>query len=121
MDIMLKAREFASVLQTDGVKGGKAFIENLFSDEKANMGAIFAVLSLIVMGVLMFVGLSILSGVDAATNINNTSAFYATKTNVISGINSGMSMTTVLMIVVISTAVLASLFGIFVLFQNRNQ
>jgi len=116
--VKAKASELAFTLQTQGIEGGKKFIKDFYQANGANMGAIFAVLSLIVMGVLMFVGLSIMSGVDTATNISADSAFYETKTSVVSGINSSISMTTVLMIVVISTAVLASLFGIFVLFSR---
>jgi hypothetical protein len=116
--VKAKAAELAFTLQTQGIEGGKKFIQEFYQANGANMGAIFAILSLVVMGVLMFVGLSIMSGVESATNVSQDSAFYDTKTSIIAGINSGYSMTTVLMIVVIATAILASLFGIFVLFQR---
>lgn len=118
-NVKSKAMELAELLQLKDFEGARNLVQEFAQNEKGNMGAIFAVLSLIVMGVLLFVGLSIMSGVETATGIDANSSFYSTKSQVVSGIQSSYSMTTVLMIVVISTAVLAALFGIFVLFQRR--
>lgn len=118
-EIMSAAHATATVAKTNGIKAGKEFLQNLFADESANMEAVFSVMSLIVISILLYVGIVVLQGVSDSASLKSGDAFYNASQSVTTGTQNALSMSTVLLIVIVAVAILAALFGIFVIFRPR--
>ena len=82
-----------------------------------------AVLGLIVVGVIFFIGLAISSGILDSIAIDNNSSFYNASQSITTGLNSAYSMGSVLLIVMVAGAIIFALmksFGGFI-FGGRQQ
>lgn len=93
----------------------KAYLKDALSDEKAMGDQVAAVVSLILVGVVFYIGLAISSGVVDAVDLNNTS-FSGAATSITTGLSSAYSMGAVLLIVMIAGAIIITLlrsFGFF--------
>lgn len=71
--------------------------------------AISAALTLVVLGVLLYVGLDIMQGVDDSSTINVGDTFYNASTAVTSGVDTSFSLTGTLMLVIIAAAIISVL------------
>lgn len=118
-EIMSAAHATATVAKTNGIKAGKEFLQNLFADESANMGAVFSVMSLIVISILLYVSIVVLQGVSDSASLKSGDEFYNASQSVTTGTQNALSMSTVLLIVIVAVAILAALFGIFVILRPR--
>lgn len=88
---------------------------NFTDDEKAQVaGPVMAVMTLILLGAILFVGLSVMDGIEAGTSLESGDTFYNASQAVTGGVESAFGMTGVLMIIVISVAIIAALMGILV-------
>lgn len=93
----------------------KAYLKDALSDDKAMSDQIGAVVSLILVGIVFYIGLAISSGVVDAVDLNNTS-FAGAAQSITTGISSAYSMGAVLLIVMIAGAIIYTLlrsFGFF--------
>jgi len=93
----------------------KATLNDALSDEKAMGDQVAAVVSLILVGVVFYIGLAISSGVVDAVDLNNTS-FSGAAQSITTGLSSAYSMGAVLLIVMIAGAIIITLlrsFGFF--------
>ena len=81
------------------------------SDDKAQMGnvGIQAVMALIVIGVMIYVGLQIMEGVVDSSALESGDTFYNTSQTVTEGVEASFSLTGVLMLVIIAAAIIAIL------------
>ncbi len=85
------------------------------SEEKAQVaGPVMAVMTLILLGAILFVGLSVMDGIESGTALESGDTFYNASSSVTDGVESAFGMTGVLMIIVISVAIIAALMGILV-------
>ena len=93
------------------------------SDQRALAEEAMAVLGLIVVGAIFFIGLAISSGILEAIALNNTSPFYNASSAITTGLNSSYSMGAVLLIVMIAGAIIYSLLRSFggIMFGGRSQ
>lgn len=87
---------------------------NFLSNEHAQMGgmggvAIGAALTLVVLGVLLYVGLDIMQGVDDSSSIESGDTFYNASTDITSGVETSFSLTGTLMLVIIAAAIISVL------------
>ena len=89
------------------------FAKKLKRDKKALGREVMAVVGLIVVSTILFVGLSINDGVLQASALDNTSPFFEASESITGGVSSSYGMSSVLMIVMISGAIIASLLGAF--------
>ena len=89
------------------------------TNDKAQTGmggvAIGAVLALIVIGVLLYVGLSIMEGVTDSAALESGDTFYNTSNTITTGVESSFGLTSVLLLVIIAAAII----GILMMFVAR--
>ena len=71
--------------------------------------AIGAALTLVVLGVLLYVGLDIMQGVDDSSTIESGDTFYNASTDVTQGVETSFSLTGTLMLVIIAAAIISVL------------
>ena len=91
-------------------------------DQRALMEEAMAVLGLIVVGVIFFIGLAISSGIVSSINLTG-SAFEDASESITTGLTSAYSMGSVLLIVMVAGAIIYALmksFGGFI-FGNRGE
>ena len=81
------------------------------ANDKAQMGnvGIQAVMALIVIGVMIYVGLQIMEGVVDSSALTSGDTFYNTSVTVTEGVEASFSLTGVLMLVIIAAAIIAIL------------
>jgi asparagine N-glycosylation enzyme membrane subunit Stt3 len=92
----------------------KMGIANQFlNDEKAQVsGPVMAVMTLILVGAILFVGVSVMDGIEESTGLSSGDTFYNTSEDITSGVESSFGMAGTLMLIVIATAILGALVGI---------
>ena len=92
-----------------------SFLSKLIKDEKANVtGPVMAVMGLILVGSILFVGLAFMDGIQSGTSLEQGDTFYNASTSVTDGVSDAFGLTGVLMIIIIAVAVIAALMGILV-------
>jgi len=93
---------------------------SFLNEEKAQMGtgniAINAVLALVVVGVMLYIGLQIMQGVDDSSNIESGDTFYNASTDVTTGVETSFSLSGTMMLVIIAGAII-SLLLVFVVMR----
>lgn len=114
------AHNTAMIVKTSGVNAAKEHLQDIFADEGANMEAVFSVMSIIVIAILLYVGIVVLQGVSDSASLEEGDSFYNASQSVTEGTQNALSMSTVLLIVIVAVAILAALFGIFVILSPRN-
>lgn len=83
------------------------YAQKLISDENGNIGQVAtgAIMTLIVVGVLGIVGLAIMDGIADNSPVDNSSEFYSTQSNFVSGISSAFGMSGTLLLVIVAVAI----------------
>lgn len=107
------------ILKTKGVRAAIKSLRMFAKDQDANMGAVFAVMSVIVISILLYVGIVVLQGVSDSAGLEAGDTFYNASVGVTAGTQGALSMSTVLLIVIVAVAILAALFGIFAVLSPR--
>lgn len=100
----------------------KRSAKNMINDTRAMGDQVSAVVGLILVGVVFYIGLAISNGVVTAVDLNNTS-FSTAAQSITTGLSSAYSMGAVLLIVMVAGAIIVTLlrsFGIF-MFGQRAQ
>jgi len=88
---------------------------HFLSEETASgNGPVMAVMTLVILGALLFVGLSVMEGISDSTALESGDTFYNASASVTSGVEDSFGMSGTLMLIVIATAILGSLIGILV-------
>jgi len=86
-------------------------------DESGQMGAVTAVMTLILVGAILFVGLAVMDGVADSTGLESGDTFYNASTDVTSGVESAFGMSGTLMIIIIAAAVIGAIVGMVVVLR----
>lgn len=86
-------------------------------DDSGQMGAVTAVMTLILVGAVLFVGLSVMDGISESTALESGDTFYNASTDVTSGVESAFGMSGTLMIIIIASAVIGSIVGMVVVLR----
>ena len=91
------------------------FLSKFTKDENANVtGPVMAVMGLILVGSILFVGLAVMDGIQSGTALEENDTFYTASASVTDGVSDAFGLTGVLMIIIIAVAVIAALMGILV-------
>lgn len=75
-------------------------------------GPIMAVMTLILVGAILYVGVSVMDGIEDSTTLTENDTFYNTSNDITSGVEGSFGMAGTLMLIIIATAILAALIGI---------
>jgi len=91
---------------------GKA--NRFLSDEKAQTltGPVMAVMTLILVGSILYVGIAVMDGVESSINLESGDTFYNTSQDITTGVEGSFGMAGTLMLIIIAAAILAALIGI---------
>lgn len=83
------------------------------NDEKAQVsGPVMAVMTLILVGAILYVGVSVMDGIEDSTSLESGDTFYNTSEDITDGVEGSFGMAGTLMLIIIATAILAALIGI---------
>jgi hypothetical protein len=90
-------------------------VAGLFRDDEAQMAAgnlaIGAMMSLILIGILGYVGITIMDGVESGIETTDNSTFNESMNSLTGGIETGFDFISVLIIVTLATAVIGGVFA----------
>jgi hypothetical protein len=97
-------------------KMGKA--NQFLNDEKGQVsGPVIAVMTLILVGAILYVGVSVMDGIQESTSLSEDDEFYNASNQITSGVEGAFGMAGTLMLIIIATAILAALVGIVAFVQ----
>jgi len=91
----------------------------MLKDRTASMNMVSAAIGLVILLAVLYIGLTILDGVEGATSLSSGDTFYYTSTNLTDTTEDAYGMAAIMPIVVVAVALLGALLGLMYIFGRR--
>ena len=92
----------------------------LWGNDKANMSMVSAAIGLVILLSVLYIGLTIIDGVESGAGLDAGDTFYAVSANLTETTESAYTMAGIMPIVLIAVALLGAMLGLMYVF-GRNQ
>lgn len=94
----------------------KSFLKN----KSGNMAMVSAAIGLVILLSVLYIGLTIVDGVEKGANMETTDTFYAVNADLTNTTASAYTMAGIMPIVLIAVALLGSMLGLMYIFGKRD-
>lgn len=95
--------------------------KSLFKDNSGNMAMVSAAIGLVILLSVLYIGLTIVDGVEKGAAMEAGDTFYEVNTDLTNTTASAYTMAGIMPIVLIAVALLGSMLGLMYIFGSREQ